>query len=94
MRLLLVEDEHRLARSLARGLTAEGFAVDVVHTGTDGLHRATTLPYDLILLDNMLPGLNGYAARRGPAAGPPRRRRAPRWHWTRWCARRPPAGRG
>jgi DNA-binding response OmpR family regulator len=60
MRLLIVEDERRLARSLAQGLTAEGFAVDVVHTGTDGLHQATEHSYDLIILDIMLPGLNGY----------------------------------
>jgi DNA-binding response OmpR family regulator len=60
MRLLIVEDEQRLARSLAKGLTAEGFAVDVVHDGAEGLHRATESPYDLIILDIMLPGLNGY----------------------------------
>ncbi|MFI9462515.1 response regulator transcription factor [Streptomyces xiamenensis] len=60
MRLLIVEDETRLARSLAQGLKAEGFAVDVVHTGTDGLHRATEGAYDLIILDIMLPGMNGY----------------------------------
>jgi DNA-binding response OmpR family regulator len=60
MRLLLVEDERRLALSLADGLTAEGFAVDVVHNGTEGLHRALEGVYDLIVLDIMLPGLNGY----------------------------------
>ncbi|MEV6108434.1 response regulator transcription factor [Streptomyces sp. NPDC051940] len=60
MRLLIVEDEQRLARSLARGLTAEGFAVDVVHDGAEGLHRATTVDYDLIVLDIMLPRMNGY----------------------------------
>lgn len=41
MRLLIVEDEKRLALSLAKGLTAEGYAVDVVHDGREGLHRAT-----------------------------------------------------
>ncbi|MEU1017105.1 MULTISPECIES: response regulator transcription factor [unclassified Streptomyces] len=60
MRLLIVEDEKRLALSLAKGLTAEGYAVDVVHDGTDGLHRASEGAYDLVILDIMLPGMNGY----------------------------------
>jgi DNA-binding response OmpR family regulator len=60
MRLLIVEDEKRLATALARGLTAEGYAVDLAHDGTEGLHLATTGDYDLLILDIMLPGLNGY----------------------------------
>ncbi|NUS77063.1 MAG: response regulator transcription factor [Streptomyces sp.] len=56
----MVEDEKRLALSLAKGLTAEGYAVDVVHDGREGLHRATEGSYDLVILDIMLPGLNGY----------------------------------
>lgn len=60
MRLLIVEDEKRLATALAKGLTAEGYAVDVVHDGLEGLHRAGTVAYDLVVLDIMLPGMNGY----------------------------------
>ncbi|MFI6104199.1 response regulator transcription factor [Streptomyces sp. NPDC051310] len=60
MRLLIVEDEKRLALSLAAGLRAEGFAVDVVHDGLEGLHRAGDGAYDLVVLDIMLPGMNGY----------------------------------
>ncbi len=60
MRLLIVEDEVRLASALQRGLSAEGFTVDVAHTGPDGLHAATETSYDAVLLDIMLPGLSGY----------------------------------
>lgn len=60
MRLLVVDDEPRLAEGLRRGLEAEGFAVDVAHTGTDGLWLAREQEYAAILLDIMLPGVNGY----------------------------------
>ena len=60
MRVLVVDDEPRLAEGLKRGLEAEGFAVDVAHTGTDGLWFAREQQYAAILLDIMLPGMNGY----------------------------------
>jgi len=60
MRVLVVDDEVRLARSLRTGLEAEGFAVDVANDGTDGLWLARENTYDAILLDLMLPGINGY----------------------------------
>jgi DNA-binding response OmpR family regulator len=60
VRVLVVEDEKRLAAGLREGLEAEGFAVDVVHDGVDGLWMAREYAYDAIVLDIMLPGLNGY----------------------------------
>jgi DNA-binding response OmpR family regulator len=60
VRVLVVDDERRLARSLKLGLEAEGFAVDVAHDGTEGLWLARENPYDAIVLDLMLPGINGY----------------------------------
>ncbi|TDD60372.1 response regulator transcription factor [Kribbella antibiotica] len=60
MRMLIVEDEQRLATSLALGLTVEGFTVDVSYDGPDGLLKATTGTYDLVMLDVNLPGMNGY----------------------------------
>jgi two-component system OmpR family response regulator len=59
MRILIVEDTAALARSLAQGLSEEGFAVDVARDGEEGLHLATEVPYDAIVLDRMLPGLDG-----------------------------------
>ena len=60
MRVLVVDDEVRLAAAVQRGLQAEGFTVDVAHTGLDGLWAATEQRYDAIVLDIMLPGMNGY----------------------------------
>jgi len=60
VRLLVVEDEKKLATSLKRGLEADGFAVDVALDGTDGLWMAQEHAYDGIVLDLMLPGMNGY----------------------------------
>jgi DNA-binding response OmpR family regulator len=60
VRLLVVEDEIGLANSLKKGLEAQGFAVDLAHDGTDGLWLAREHDYDAILLDVMLPGVDGY----------------------------------
>ncbi|CCQ13819.1 putative OmpR family two-component response regulator [Rhodococcus sp. AW25M09] len=60
MRVLLVEDEKRLAETVRRGLDAEGFVVDVEHNGLDGFHSAATGDFDAIVLDIMLPGKQGY----------------------------------
>ena len=58
--MLVVEDEVNLARSLARGLRAEGFAVDLAHDGISGRDAALRGSYDVVVLDIMLPGLQGY----------------------------------
>jgi two-component system, OmpR family, response regulator len=60
MRVLVVEDEQAMAESLAWGLEAEGYVVDVADNGTDGLWKAQESPHDVIILDVMLPGLDGY----------------------------------
>ncbi len=60
MRLLIVEDEVRLASALQRGLASEGFTVDLAHTGPEGLQLARDSAYDLLILDIMVPGLSGY----------------------------------
>ena len=60
MRVLLVEDERDLAESIRRGLSAEGFVVDVVHDGVTGAWLALENPYDVAVLDIMLPGKHGY----------------------------------
>ncbi|CAM3126176.1 response regulator transcription factor [Stackebrandtia soli] len=62
MRLLIMEDEKRLAEVLSGGLSAEGYAVDVAHDGVTGLDMASRngIDYDVIIMDIMMPGLNGY----------------------------------
>jgi DNA-binding response OmpR family regulator len=65
MRILIVEDEVSMARSLERGLAAEGYTVDVAFDGEEGFARASSEPYDAIVLDLMLPKLNGFAVTKG-----------------------------
>ncbi|WP_344071729.1 response regulator transcription factor [Streptomyces crystallinus] len=60
MRILVVEDDERLAELLRRGLSGDGFAVDVAHDGPCGLDFALGNDYDVIVLDVLLPGLNGF----------------------------------
>jgi len=60
MRVLMVEDEIRLADTVRRGLTDGGFVVELVHNGEDAVWAATEHSYDVIVLDIMLPKLNGY----------------------------------
>ncbi len=59
MRIIVVEDEHKIANSIKKGLEQESFAVDVAFTGTDGFGLITTEDYDLIILDLLLPGMSG-----------------------------------
>lgn len=59
MRVLIVEDDHRLAASVRRGLEHDGIAADVVYDGEEALAAASTTPYDVILLDIMLPKVDG-----------------------------------
>jgi DNA-binding response OmpR family regulator len=59
MRILVIEDEPRILGFLARGLEAEGFAVDTAGNGDAGLRRARRNAYDLVLLDLLLPGVDG-----------------------------------
>ena len=60
VRVLVVEDERRLAAAVKRGLEAEGFVVDLAYDGVSGLHMAREGGYDSVVLDIMLPGLSGY----------------------------------
>ena len=59
MRILLVEDDPTIAKFIAKGLQEEGFAIDRVDNGIDGLHMLLNEPYDAAILDIMLPGLDG-----------------------------------
>lgn len=59
MRVLIVEDEHRIAEAIKKGLVQERYAVDVAYTGTEGYELAASEEYDLIILDLMLPGMDG-----------------------------------
>ena len=59
MRILVVEDEHRLANAIKKGLEQERYAVDVAYTGTDGYDMGSSEDYDLLILDLMLPGMDG-----------------------------------
>lgn len=74
VRLLLVEDEADMAQFVAKNLKQHGFSVDISHDGEDGLFMATHEEYDLVILDLMLPKLNGLT---------PQRTAAPGWHWRR-----------
>ena len=56
MRILLVEDEHKIANALKQGLTQDKYAVDVEYDGDSGLGAALSQPYDLMIIDRMLPG--------------------------------------
>jgi len=59
MRILVVEDDTKIASFISKGLKEAGFAVDVAHDGVDGLHLGFTEPYDAAVVDIMLPGLDG-----------------------------------
>ncbi len=61
MRILIVEDEHKIANSIKKGLEQEFYAVDVCYTGADGYDLASTEDYDSIVLDLLLPGMDGIA---------------------------------
>jgi two-component system, OmpR family, copper resistance phosphate regulon response regulator CusR len=59
MQILIIEDEPRICAFVMRGLTAEGFGVESSHDGVDGLRRAVDGPFDLVILDLLLPGVDG-----------------------------------
>lgn len=59
MRILIVEDDHKIANAIKKGLEQESYAVDVSYDGKDGMGQAMTIEYDLIILDRMLPEIDG-----------------------------------
>ena len=61
MKILIIEDEPRAAEYLRQGLAESGYAVEVARNGTDGLHAAANGDHDLVILDVMLPGIDGFA---------------------------------
>ena len=65
MKILIVEDEHKTGEYLRQGLGEAGFVVDLARDGTDGLHHALQESYDLVILDVMLPGMNGWQVLQG-----------------------------
>ncbi len=64
MKILIVEDEHKMAEYLCKGLTEQGCTVDLAANGIDGQHLAIQHDYDVIVLDVMLPGLDGFSVLR------------------------------
>jgi len=68
VRLLVVEDERDLAQTLRRALEEEAFAVDLAEDGEEGLFKIRELPYDAVILDLMLPGLDGWSVLRAARA--------------------------
>ena len=65
MKILIIEDEAKTGNYLKQGLSEASFVVDLVRDGTDGLHHGLTETYDLIILDVMLPGIDGWAVLQG-----------------------------
>jgi two-component system copper resistance phosphate regulon response regulator CusR len=65
VKILIVEDEHKTGEYLRQGLGEAGFVVDLARDGTDGLHQALQEPYDLVILDVMLPGMDGWQVLQG-----------------------------
>ena len=101
MKILVVDDEHRIARAVKQGLEQEGYAVDVAYDGEDGYNAAVADEYDAIVLDVMMPEMNGYevvkkmrdggnhtpgiAFRPGPGASADADRQRPGARYRRWA---------